>query len=82
MFTKKSPKPFKIKYNKNYKKWKKLFSQIFSSKNQNESIMVTTRFFTFFLDLFGEMAKWTFINVQNLFATNKSRIIHFFVILV
>ena len=43
--------------------------------------MVTTRFFTFFLDLFGEKPKWTFINVQNRVATNKSRIIYFFIIL-
>jgi hypothetical protein len=41
--------------------------------------MVTTRFFTFFPDLFGEKPKWTFINVQNRFATNKSIIIYFFV---
>jgi len=33
----------------------KLCSQIISSKNQNESIMVTTRFFTFFPE--GEAEK-------------------------
>jgi len=41
--------------NKIIKKLKKLCSQTFSPKNQNKSIMVTTRFFTFFPE--GEARK-------------------------
>ena len=56
---KKTPK-FLINYGK------KLASQIFSSKNGNESIMVTSHFFTFFgKRRAATFPKWTFINVQN-----------------
>ena len=44
-------RPKKIRFN--YKKWKKLCSQKNRTKNQNESIMVTTRFFTFFPEVGG-----------------------------
>ena len=44
---------------------KKLASQNNSSENGNESISVTSHFFTIFSRLFSEIVKWTFINVQN-----------------
>ena len=53
---------------------KKLASQHFSSKIQNESIMLTSRFFGFFPDRIGPLGFWTFIrNVQNRVLNFKPR---------
>ena len=69
------PKPFSkeiIKSGKNYA------HKLFHQKNKMRALCSQLVFSCFFLDLYGESPFWTFINVQNRFATNKSRIIHFF----